>query len=768
MSRRLFPLVIGAVLLLAHQAAAATFRLQHDGKPVAGGKVCLFEAASVTDPLPRLTAFTSLECQPAESVALPKRGQWNLFAIHEAGFVTPSLLLVTNGQVESSLRALDVVPAVEIRVESLPEGARFAVYLESTGAVIPAGDGERVLHAPKGFTLFPLLLSDGAVRQIGSAVTAEEFAEVRWSESTAELRDVAVGLGPDAAAFAKIPAKSRTAGRVVLRHGSSTRTPENRIDPVFRGMPALALFRRVALQSESKVAVAGEGWAAEEVKLTNGATLRIAPATTLRVDWSFGANIGELARHQQRACPELDEDRDAVSGTDAEAVTLSLFRCSGLQRGQNAANVKLSDCSSVADELLGTERLSGSNRFEGIAPGFYLLRLAWLHLPPALQIIEVERPDDSALIDLSLAAVYGTVTRGGEPFFGWIGIGPGAVSDEQTGAFVALVKPRPAGSPRFPHVSHVPLRSCTDSFSYLHTPDEDPEPNTRFDIEIPENTIRVSVSDVATGRPLEGVAVTLAANLPGQKEAAHYTRSLGNTDAGGSVAAESVSTNREIRICATHEQYHKGCADAFTIGSRRSVDVPLRLAPAETRSGRVIADGPISRGGLQWYSPAGARLESIPVQPDGSFTSKLPHAAGEVLVFISASHPLLITRMPAVGEGDTLQLALPAVRARSVDVVVSEGVAERVGWATFKVGGMVVPNGAMMQHLLAQGQPHVLNPGPARFGPVYETGPIELIFGPASYFHARLRSAIDPFYMPEAASLPRTPLREETRIEVGR
>jgi hypothetical protein len=767
-SGRLLSLFFGAVLFFAPQlTAASAFSLQYEGKPVSGGRVCLFEAASATDPLPRLTAFMTVDCQPAESVTLPKRGQWNLFATHD-DFVSPSLLLVTNGEVEGAVRVLGVVPAVEIRVASLPENARFAVYLETTGAVIPAGNGEQVLRAPKGFTLFPLLLSDGAVREIGSALVAEDSAEARWSESTAQLRDVAVGLGPDAVAFAKIPAKSRAAGRIVLRHGSSTRPPENRVDAAFRGTPSLALFRQVALESELKAAVQGEGWAAEEVKVGDGATLRIAPATTLRIDWSFGANVGELARHQQRACPAVDGGSDDASRTDPDAVTLALFRCRGLQRGQSATDVGLSDCSPVAEELLGTERLSGSTRFEGVTPGFYLLRLAWLHLPPASQIIEVERSDDTALIDLTLAPVYGTVTRGGEPFFAWIGIGPGAVSDEHSGAYVALVKPRPAGTPRFPHVSHIPLRSCTGPFSYIHTPDEDPEPNTRFDIDIPENTIRVLVADAVTGQPLDGVAVTLAANLPGQKEAAHYTRSLGNTDARGLVNAESVTTNREIRICASHDQYHKACADAFTIGSRRDVEVSLRLAPAETRSGRVIAEGPVSRGTLEWYSPAGAKLEGVPVQSDGSFTSRLPHAAGEILIFTSASHPLLITRMPAVGEGEALQIALPAVRSRSVEVVVSEAVAERVGWATFKVGALVVPNGAMLRHLVAQGQPHVLNPGPARFGPVFETGPIELIFGPVSYFRTRLGGAIDPFYLPEAASLPRTPLREETRIEVGR
>jgi hypothetical protein len=770
--RRSLLLSLAIQLSLAFPLAGAVrLELRHERKPLSEGRVCLFEARSTVDPLARLTTFDSVVCHPSNAVELPEAGNWNLFAIHDDGFVTSKLRLVENGRIEGGTDTLDLVPSALLRFETPQPGERIAAYVESTGALIPAESGADAVQVPKRMAVFPLLLSDRGISRIGRAATLEDEARTAEFEPPREgATDFAVGLAPDTAAFRRIPSRNRKAGRVVVRTGEATMESANRAGPAFNGTEALALFRGVAEGDDRVAAVEGEGWAAEKARVGAGEALRIAPTTTLTVQWSFGSNIPNLAQAAARTCPGGPEPAAAGDVPEArgDAVTLSIHRCPGLQK-QGAASLPLTECSLVALRTLEENRLAGSARFDDVAPGTYLLRLSWLDLPPAYQTIEVERPDDTAAIDLALATLFGRVTHGDEPFFGRVAVGFGAVTEESTGEYVALMRAPKTSDRDLPpgFIQAIALVSCDRTLFYRHVPDQSPVPNVRFDIEIPDNAVRVQVVDAESGAPIENAIVTLAALIPEQKEAAHFSGEIGRTGSEGFVDTSMVPTNRELRICARHERYHDHCADPVSIGSRRSLDVSVRLAPADVRSGRVVGAAPFTSASIGWYSPDGRRLESTPVATDGSFQYKHAHHEGEIVVFVSSSHPLLLTRMPMLGSDQIFDLLLPASRTRTVEVTIGEAAAEKIGYATFRIGGVPVPLGAILQHNIRQRGPYILNPGPLLMGPVFETGPLEIVFGPMSYFSPRVGSPIDPFYLPEAATLERVPVGERVRISVG-
>jgi hypothetical protein len=618
-----------------------------------------------------------------------------------------------------------------------------------------------------------LILNARGIARIGRPATIDGEAEAAQFDPAGEgVTDLAIGLAPDMAAFRRIPARSRKAGRVVARAGGATLAAANRVDPAFQGLPALALFPGIPPREGVVAVVEGEGWAAEQSPVVAGAALRVAPTATLAVRWSFGSNTPDLAHAAERSCPKSPEsagDPD-VPEAKANAVTLSIHRCPGLQLQHGVKSVRLGDCSLIGLRTLEENALVGSARFDGVDPGIYLLRLSWLDLPPAFQTIEVRNADERAAIDLALATVFGKVTYGDAPFFGRVGVGLGAVTDESTGEYIALMHAPKASDRDLPpgFVQAIELTSCDRALVYRHLPEQAPLPNARLDIEIPENTARVQVLDAETAMPVANAVVSLAALIPGQREAAHYTDEIGKTGADGIVAATTVPANRELRICARHEQYLDACGDPFKMGERRTADVSVRLARAHVGSGRVIGAGPFASAEILWYSPDGRRIEVASVAADGSFQSKRAHQRGEIVVFVSASHPLLLTTMPFLEPDQPFDLPLPAVRSRTVEVTIGEAAAERIGFASFRVGGVPVPLYAITQHNIRQRKRYILNPGPLVLGPIYETAPLEIVFGPMTgYFWPRRESAIDPFYLPEAATLARVPLGERSSVTVG-
>ncbi|MGK2857046.1 MAG: hypothetical protein ACSLFQ_07560, partial [Thermoanaerobaculia bacterium] len=207
---RAFAIVICTFLALTLNAA--TFRLEHDGKPIPGGDVCLFDAKSLDGPLERLTTFHKVECFPAEGdVPLPK-GTWNIFARNPEGFIARGLLLVRDGRVSGDQRVIELERAGRARLEFVPAKTEsVAFYVETTGAVIPVVPGESEVLLPTESRLFLLVMEGEVVRGVGAGfvVTTEKPVGVARPAAVAEQVDFALGVVADREAFTRIPARGR-------------------------------------------------------------------------------------------------------------------------------------------------------------------------------------------------------------------------------------------------------------------------------------------------------------------------------------------------------------------------------------------------------------------------------------------------------------------------------------------------------------------------------------------------------------------------------
>lgn len=781
MTRKQILLVLAWVIGSAH---AANFVLEYDGSPLSGGEICLFDAVSLEDPLKRLTTFSKVVCHPAdEDVKLP-RGTFNLFARHPDGYVSVELLRVRDGSVEQDRRIVKLVKATGLRFAVPSEDkATAAVYVEASGVVLPLVPGEQAILVPAGSTVYPLFMNSGVVEQIGPPLVVDSAAQesVRPPPRSEGREDIVIGLEPDRAAFTAIDARKRAPGLVELA-GESTAASigsENRLTVAFRGSPALALFRGVqSTTGVLRARVTGEGWQTDEITLTGTratSPLRIAPTTTLTVRWSAGEDLAVLADIVEKGpdCPRRDEQRQA--GTEpltqpTAGLQLTLYRCAGLQPAFDDRSVRLQDCVSMASARLDSSQRFGTTTLEGIPLGLYLLRMVFGPLRAISKTVEVRTADDTAEIELQYDRWFGRVTRQGKPVHAVVGIGPGAVTNPETGEFLTVAPRRRrtapvAGTPKG-WTSPISVSGCSEKLSYRFIPDEDPVPNTPLEIVIPANVVKVRVIDAQTAEAIPKANVTLGAMMPEGKDAAHFGGPAGVTDEQGSVAIQEVPPNRELLICASRQDYHNRCSDRFQMNSTRERALTITLERARVLHGKVHHPG-IAYGQVVWFRPDGTIAEMVPVQPDGTFTYKKEHAAGEIVSVLSRTTPLLVFLQPILGEDQAFEIHYPAAPVRSFEVMLSPNLSERRGHLSITIGDLVVPGNVFGWHMSRRGlQSSFSGGGTVQARDILATGPISFVFAPMSWVRVHWNEDVDIFYFPAARALPRIPAAADSRVMI--
>lgn len=781
---RAFAILVGIGVALG--ASAATFRLEHDGKPVRGGEVCLFDSKSLDGPLERLTTFSKVECFPADGDVALSAGTWNIFARHPEGLVSHVLLLARDGRVAGDRRVIVLESAGRARLDLAPtKSESIAFYVENTGVVLPAVPGESHVLLPTGSRLFPLVMQGGSVRSVGAGFVVSTSAPfgVPRPVFVSDRVDFAMGVVADKDAFARIPARERLPGEIVLASRAGKAMPTaNRMELVFQGEEGLALFRAVpATEGGEIVRVAGEGWSSTGGQLTAfraEGPLRVVPTTTLTVRWSVIDDVVRLAEEMRAtaACSRGEaaevQVRD-VPGASQPGLTLALAQCPALQATTSARAVRKASCKVIASAVLEERAMSGSSVLNSVAPGAYLLRLGYGTLPPAFETIEVRDSGERAAIELRYDRWFGRVTRGGEPLYAQVGIGEGAVSDPSTGEYFTVstpLPPPPAGVASRLFTDPVPISviGCESEVELLYAPDEGPIPNTRFDIEIEPNVVSVNVVDAGTSKPVPEAAVDMNVRRRDRSDAVQFGGELGKADETGSFEITDLPPSREIEVCASRDDYHRRCAERFTLGKVREMSLTIALERAKARTGRVFHPA-VGGGNVTWYSADGRRLESAQLAADGSFSYKQRHAAGEVVSVVSAGAPLLMLRQPHLRDDEPFNIEYPSAPVRSFNVSLSPEARESKGFVSLSIGDIVVPLNVLSQHLRHRGgRPLFLAPGEIAVRDIVASAQVSFIFAPMSWTENHAKNiTIDYFYIPAANALPRVAAGSDFLVTVG-
>ncbi|MGK2858204.1 MAG: hypothetical protein ACSLFQ_13460, partial [Thermoanaerobaculia bacterium] len=454
-------------------------------------------------------------------------------------------------------------------------------------------------------------------------------------------------------------------------------------------------------------------------------------------------------------------------------LTLSLAQCPGLQTSTPSRSVRKTSCKQVASAVLDESKMSGTNVMNGVAPGVYLLRLGYDALPAAFETIEVADADESASIELKYDRWFGKVTRGGDPLHAHVDMGEGAVTDPGTGEYFAVSIPVPppppvAASRFFTDPPPIEVVGCDSEIETLYAPDERPIPNTRFDIDIEPNAVKVSVIDSGSGKPIPKAVVDLSVVRRDRPDSALFAGGVGTTDEAGSIEVKDLPPTREIKVCASHDEYQRRCADRFTLKNEREKSLTIALDRAEVRAGRVFHPA-VGGGQVIWYSVDGRSLESVSVEADGAFRYKQKHAAGEVVCVVSAGAPLLVLRQPHLREDETFDIRYPSAPVRSFNVSLSGEAREQKGFVSLSIGDIVVPLNVISQHLRPRGaRPMFLAPGQLEVRDIVASGPVSFIFAPMSWAETYGKEAsVDYFYLPAAGALPRVAAGSDANVAVG-
>lgn len=773
-------LLVFAFVLAAQIAFAGKFVLNDGDKPLEGGQVCLFEAGLPDDPVARLTSFRSVTCQSAENVTL-RPGRWNLFARHDDGFVSEQLLLVVDGAVEGDARTISMVPANRLAVSgTLETGELPGLYVEESGMVVPLVPGETAIGAPDGSTVHPLLLRDGRVERIGPKATVGRPGAKISIPGAGAGHDVVVGLLPDRDAFAKLDTSKREAGRVVLSiDGEAPVASVNSTAAAFHSTDSLALFRNVAAADGGlKARVVGDDWLESEVALADfraAAPLRIAPVTTLTVSWEVRDDVVAIRDElSSRKCPGAEgESSEAAAARAPSGLALTLLSCPGMKVDGQPRFYDRRRCTRTGSLPLDVGARFGKATFKGVAPGTHLLDLVFEDLPGAAKPIDVSADNASAGIFLQFDRYFGKVTRAGEPLHVSIGFGHGGISDPQTGEYLAIriVPQTPPAPPPGDSKQRSPtvfLEGCDEEKEWVYIPDEPPVPNTRFDIEVEANEVVIKAVDAADGKPLPNATISMGALLPGEDRGAHFAGEMGKTDELGEYKLVDVPTNRLLSICAVRDDYDRRCVEKLDLSQDPTRKFTLALVKSNLRKGRIEATG-LEMAQVVWHTTDGRIAEIVRPNPAGEFSFKNPHTPGEIVSVIARNQPLYVFRFPSLRDDEELVIRYPAAARRSFHVALPPRLKERVGFLGLVIGDIVVPGNVLGWHLGRRGlQSSFSASSTLAVADVLATGQLSVMLAPISWLKPNWTDeTVDVFYIPAAFSLPRTPVGDATRVELG-
>ncbi|MDP9361782.1 MAG: hypothetical protein M3P29_10055, partial [Acidobacteriota bacterium] len=422
---------------------------------------------------------------------------------------------------------------------------------------------------------------------------------------------------------------------------------------------------------------------------------------------------------------------------EAPRLELTISSCPEPKPGKT---IDPASCAVVRKEMLRNELTFGSVRVDEVPPGMYRAELRFGRLPPVAAMADV--PPLQQRLPLELQAMYfeayGSLTRGGEPLredarieFPYDGVG---FAPREAGEYRGVVKEG------FGEDAKIDIVTCSGKRAVVIT-DRGMAvwKRTRFDIDIPDNMLKVTVVDTFTQMPLTAAALKYVVMSKRGPRHPVITRDVSQSEAvdetgkrvPGQFVIKGVPPERELRLTVSCAGYKKKEIDPFSMTRSEKKEIDVDLVPLGGSEAKVLSTRPFANGAIFWYSSAGVETERADLAPDGTFHFERTHYRDETMTIVSLSHPLWILRAPPVQRATPLQVRFPdAAPQRDADVVIYNMPARMVTVIGVTIGGLRVPQPALAQHLALRGvAPLVRGGGPLLIPALAESAPIDILRG---------------------------------------
>jgi hypothetical protein len=735
------PLSIKVLVVIATLVAGAgplrasryEFLARHDGRRVAGARVCFSKATRSDDMAARWLKTAERRCFPADDVLDVPPGDWTFYTEKGSELVSshPFRIYIPPGSNIETLHPLHVemLPAATLDFSALKpalkEGEFFAVYISNDGQPLSAAamrvvGAEAALLVPAGMRIVPLIAREGKIVRAGNDLELKKGETVRLTEIRAPLADRADVIVQVTIANQDITTGSAPAVQLLAENEAVVATERLRSAPLFHN--TLVFFRNVPAQHYS-AQLFGDGWRSAEVAVSvslpaaepfSAGPLVATEGAALALKWSIDPAFSEPAPPGCETAAVEDEEEPPARPE------LSIRRCTPDQL-QRLERWGASACTAVLTRRLDAKRLSGSDIIAGLPSGEYVTQLKFGNH----SIHEVLRwnatQDARQAIHLTAGFVMGRVTKEGQPVQATLEFPGGTtVSDPATGAYRILM------SRAIPRPTLIAVTPCGSARRYVHRTSAPLVPGSTHDIDIPSGGIIVTATSRADGKPIAGASGSIAED---EVEFPVYEVELPPTDEEGRTTAEPVIRDTPLQVCLYAKGFTRACRGGITVGNE-SVQVALQLAPkAPGVAGRVMSNQPVQPGARMYLVQNGTRLAAAIVDQEKRFSfDAVPPAA--TLVFIDKAHGLAIIGAPAYDEEGTLIATVPDVAPASFQVLVSERFRRRSSQPTLQIGNVLIPVEVFWHHQGLTGGPTSAIPGvPFAVTAILPTAPLHVILG---------------------------------------
>lgn len=696
--------------LVAGSAAAGTkVTLQGDG-----GEVCRFRAGDAREPFRRWFTPQDAACVPSGSTIDWPSGLWNVFGRSE-GMISLQPILVDASLPPESLM-ISMVPSATLRVQ-FAEGETGVVYAPKRVVAFPAS-ARTIVPAGEELWLFVLAKSQPLSVLPIPAIAAGSERAVDAREGT-----------PAAVGWIRLPNEDREA----LERSRGVSTPDVRatsmgIEASAGSLPAPAaldgamVLLRGLPPGSAEVRLGGRGWIPSRRSFEAGRQpvtlirepLEARAAAMLIVNWSTANDLVALDRSVGSCEPPSPPRFDLVVSS-----------CPPPRPGEESESAA---CQPIRTEPLPVADTFGTVTIGEVPPGQYRVELRFGKLP-AVAVTTRLGPLQMEPIRLQAfySALYGNLTRGGQALGETANLefprdGRGfleAGADEYHAVVAGLIGPE----------AKIGVGTCRGERAVVLTDRPVPR-NSRFDIDIPDNVLTVTVIDTFTRMPIDAKLQYRVMSLRVPRIPV-LTGVASSRDEQGRFVMKSVP-DREIRLEASSRGYKRQDAAPFTMPKSGTKEIEIQLVPLSGVEGKITSSHPFEAGTIFWTSANGVETERSELAPDGSFFLEQTHAQSETMTVVSRSHAIWIAHAPAVQRATPLEVRFPdAAPVRGAEVYIpalSEPAATLVG---VTIGGLRVPAAALVQHLAFRNLPPVVRGGgPLRIPAMVQYGSIQILRGP--------------------------------------
>ncbi|MCU1227286.1 MAG: hypothetical protein JWO97_170 [Acidobacteria bacterium] len=737
--------------------------------------LCTWKPASTGNPIDRFFSATKVECQEAKAGAVA-RDRVNVF-VRGDDRIGVDVALTNRISEEALQQMLDRArPVARVKVNALADGDALFAYIPETAVAIPLLVSDGVALVPAETTFILLAVSDpsptgrrcrgaadeGPCKSEITGVSALVRVDAPHPASGHPLPEGEGVTLTKRAIVGWLQAKLPTSGApksspIVMLDGKHKPDAALKLDA-----SPLLIFRN-ASDGKHELTLRGDSWKTQTVALESKditivkAPLVATPSRNLTVRWTLLNDPATLAPKEE-AC-------DAPAAKVSGPMTMALRDCPGMQPNARYMSVDQRTCRDAATVNLPEDQRHGRAELHDLASGPYLLRFSRERLPDLWQSIVI--PDDrdgEVAANVEYYRLFGTITRGGKPVRANLAVSGGETVSDADGKYEVTIT-----ESRFGNM--LTIIPCDTGQEYRHITDERPPANSRFDVDIPQNVLKVDVADDADGKPIPKARVSFGLLMKGQEGdegSAWYGSSADPTDENGRTLVKQTDKEHRVLVCAQREDYERKCADPFRFEEQAEVGLRLALKKLILHDGRVHVAGAIDSGVIFWDTRDGVRIEQARVKEDGNFTYGKTHPPGTIVSFLSSSHPLYVFQQPPVNDALPFEFALPSAPVRSFELVLDDAATGPNVFFTLALGDLTIPMGTLSSYAPRHGTRNSIRKGgTAVVRDILETAPISIVVVSMPFFEANNVAGRDLALVPAAGSLPRYRLGNESRITVN-